>query len=1347
MTLLLTAVVAVSMVASVVALPFLGGGGLFDQHPDDAADGPIEIDGPTANTDADTGDERLDESESVATGTSDLETVSMAAVEPELETADAGALTQDDEDAVEAGVEEGLELAQAQGVEITQEQQTAALEGASQSAAQYQEAQAEQIQEATKGAVHGSLMQSQAVEAEQVQAAVGGSTSGALAQHQTVNASQMQAATWGATHGAMAQYQRVTVEQIQVTTAGAAAGAAAEAGEKGVDRAPKIQEAAQGSAYGVLEQYQKITAEQRQQVTLEHVQYAAAGAASGALEGSTAVALEQDQRLEVEQQQEVTVKQIQKAATGAAKGALVQQQAVSVEQTQAAAHGAGVGPLKQLQTVSIEQVQRISITQVQEASFGSAKGAIAQSQAASIEQIQSAADGAGQGVLVQQQEVSVTQIQAAATGAAKGSVETAIQQQIVEVEQIQAAAFGAGEGAVLQQQAVEVTQVQALAEGASSGALFQHQEASIEQIQIAASSACQEAASAIQYQQISITQVQSLTQETASDAVAYAISEGIDDEAQIVQYVEVEVVQIIEEIDELEGEASISIGDQESGGENVTVDSVSLSEGGFVAIYDGVDVGVDPEDVIGHSAYLESGDHEDVQIDLDDPLEESGPIVAAVHHDTTDDQTFQYVDSDGEDDEPYVTQGSVPVLDSAFVSVEDDEPEPPDDPEATLSVSDQEGDGETLAVDEANASVEYAIAAEYGGETAESGPFEANEPVTNETISLEPPIEENTTVDVSILDAENETELASESIEYVLEDEDPDPPDEPEATLSVVDQTGNGSTLAVDQASATVEYGLTVTDEEGTEIAASGPYDANETTTDEILEFEPPLEENASLDVNVVSATEVDAVENGAEADGAEADGAQTDDEEADNGEANGTEADDETPEFDGEVLESEPIEYTVDPDDVPDEFEAEFPTCFQAEMSGPFEDGDRIIVATTFYESGGIGNTLGEYSVTVGEDVEAPLEGTIVFEVGEEFAVTETEEGALVEVPGGDFGATIVGFSSPDAVPGSIDYSNPEAGECVEEVRPELPELSVEETTPTDDGIDVTFGYDNPNDADLIVESELEGTTEDEPPSELAPGSDSFTVDWTPAEDDERLAWVVDMGFYDYDDPVVVETDPAGEIDPDEPAEFAVDILEPIEPVEQGDELTLEANVENVGDEEATQSINLELDAVSDATDLTLEEDNGETVTFDVDTSDLEPGEYDATVSSEDDSDTATVTIEEAADEETDEEEVDVEDPEAEDDDNVTAEDEENGVDEDEVQDEGVDEDEFEDEPDGADDPPDAESPEDPPAEDEADAEEPEESAENDGEIEVDGDDGADGDEVGGDGPDEESPAISPLR
>ncbi|AHF98863.1 hypothetical protein HALLA_08290 [Halostagnicola larsenii XH-48] len=1195
-------VIAVSVVLSVVALPFLGGGLSDRESMNDAA---------LENVDDGNARDRVGVTEFTATEDSHLETVSMASGPtqsasgppqsvsspaqpisgPAQSATAAASLTQEGQDAVEAGVEEGIELAQSQGVEITAEQRAAALEGANASAGQYQEADAEQIQAATAGAVHGSLMQAQAANATQVQAVVSGATEGTLSQSQTVNASQMQSATWGAAHGAIAHHQRVTVEQLQVASFGAATGAAASAGETGVDRAPKIQEAAQGSAYGVLEQYQTITTEQRQRVTLEHVQSAAAGAAGGALEGSTEAALEGEQRLEVEQRQEVTIKQIQKAATGAAKGALVQQQEVSVEQTQAAAHGAAMGPLKQLQTVSIEQVQRISITQVHEASFGAATGAIVQSQEASVEQIQAAADGSAQGVLVQQQAVSITQIQAAATGAATGALDSAIQRQTVEIEQVQAAAFGAGEGAVRQTQVVDIVQVQTLAEGASSGALGQSQEASIEQVQIAASSACQEIASAIQSQQISVSQLQLLAQETASDAVAYAVAEGIDDESQIVQYVEIEVVQRVDAVDELEGNASISTDDQNSTGETVTVDNVSLSEGGFVAVYGGLDIGLDPEGVIGNSEYLESGDHEDVEIELNEPLSEDGPVVAAVHHDTTGEETFQYVESDGADDEPYVAQGGTPVADSAFITLEGEEPEPPAEPEATLSVSDQDGDGETLLVEEANASVEYAITAEYGNETAESDAFEANESVTNETLDLEPPIEENTTVDVSIRDVENETELANESIEYTLEDDEPDPPDEPEATLEVADQTGNGSTLVVDEANATVEYGLTVTDDEGSQIGSSGPYDANETIANETIALEPPLEENTTLDVTVVSTGE------------------------------NGLD--------DGEVLENESVEYTVEPDDAPESFAAEFPTCSQAEVTGSLEDGDRIIVATTFYESGGIGNSLGEYSVTVGDDIDAPLEEPVVFEVGEDFAVSETDEGPIVEIPGGDFGAAIVGFSSPDATPGSIDYANPNASECVEEVRPERPELAVEDTTPTDDGIEVTFGYDNPNDADLVVESELEGTTDDQPPTELEPGSNSFTVDWTPEDDDERLAWIVDMGFYDYDEPIVVETDPAGEIDPTEPAAFAVDILEPTEPVEQGEDLPLEVDVENVGEEAGEQSIDFEVDGTTGSNAVSLTADESETVSFVVETDDLEPGEYDATVSSENDSDTATVTIE----------------------------------------------------------------------------------------------------------------------
>ncbi|WP_440770217.1 DUF7282 domain-containing protein [Natronorubrum sp. DTA28] len=1220
-----TLLVAFLMVTSVMALPLLGGtvapfaGG---------QDGPGDSTGDTAEID--TGDETEANGDLDVDDADSSESLELVSMEPTTATADTASadgdtpdgesdaaggdaadggvgeadaqamLAQAQADGVEAGVDEGIELAQSQGVNVTQEQRAAAIEGASESVTQHQEAEVEQIQEATKGAVHGSLMQSQQVEAEQIQYAVGGATDGALSQYQTVEASQMQSATWGATHGALAQEQRVDVEQIQVAAQGAAAGAAFEAGAQEIDETPKIQEAAQGAAYGALEQYQQITVEQRQQVTLEHVQHAAAGASAGALEGSTQEALEQTQDVEIEQYQRVDIKQIQKAATGGAKGALVQQQEVTVEQTQSAARGASAGALKQVQTVTVEQVQRISITQIQEASVGAATGSIAQSQEASVEQIQAAAEGAAGGVLVQQQEISITQIQYAAVGAAEGAIEGAIQQQVVEVEQIQAAAFGAGEGAVIQTQIVDVTQVQVLASGSASGVLMQHQEATVQQIQSAASAACQQTAQVVQYQQISITQLQILIQETASDATAYAVAEGIDDPAEISQYVEIEIEQRIEAVDELEGEASIAFTDQDSDGESVTVDSVELSEGGFVAIYTGD--AADPNGVIGVSSYLESGEHADVEIDLEEPIEGEQPLVAVAHHDTTDDESFQYAASDGEEDEPYATEGGAPVLDTAIVTVDD--PDEPADPEATLAVSDQEGDGETLVVDEAGADTDFTVAAAYDDERVESEQFAANDTQTDLELALEPPLEESTTVDVSVV-GEDDAELATESIEYTLADEPPAP--EPEATLNVSDQTGDGETLTVEEASADVDYQLTVTDVEGEQRAASETVEADETVELESLDLEPPLSENATLEVAVESVEDATDAEEAVE----------TADDDAD------TDADG--------VLASETVEYTVDDGET---FEVTFVDCFQAEVTGSFEDGDTIIVATGFYESGGFGNTMGEYAITIGDDVEAPLEGTITYETGEEFAVEETADGAAVTVPEGDFGTAITGFASPDAVPGSIDHPNPDASECIEEVRPDLPDLTVEETELTDDGIDVTFGYENPNDAELLVGSEfLEGTTEDEPVDELEPGTNEFTVQWTPETDDERLVWAVDMSNYDYEDDAVepAATEAAGEIDPTADAEFSVAITGTNEPVEQGETLEVGAELENVGEAEDTQQIELALDGETvDTAEVSLEPGAVEETTLTAETDDLEPGEYTAAVSSENETAETTVTIEE---------------------------------------------------------------------------------------------------------------------
>ncbi|MFP8951636.1 CARDB domain-containing protein [Natrialbaceae archaeon A-arb3/5] len=1215
------------MVASAVALPLMGGAGLAGEAGENGDGNGVEGDvgGLTADVQEDaTAESGLIEMEPAPAAANADETEAGSGdsatdgeLIPNTGTGDTAQeqLSQANGDAVEAGVDEGIELAQSQGVEVSQEQRSAAIESAGASAEQHQEASVEQVQEATKGAVHGSLMQSQEVEIEQFQSAVGGATSGALSQHQTVNASQMQSATWGAAHGGLAQEQRVTVEQIQVATHGAAAGAAGEAGEKEIDRKPKIQEAAQGAAYGALDQYQKITAEQRQQVTVEHVQHAAAGAAAGALDGTSDVALEQEQQIEIEQRQQVDIKQVQKAATGAAKGALVQKQQVTVEQTQSAARGAGKGSLLQVQSVEIEQVQRISITQIQEAAFGASKGAIEQSQEATIEQIQAAATGGAQGTLVQHQEVSITQIQHAALGASKGAVESAVQHQVVEIEQIQAAAYGAGEGAVLQTQIVDVTQVQSLAAGSSSGVLSQHQEATATQIQTAAKTASQETARAVQYQRVSVTQLQTLTQETAADATAYAVAEGIDDEVQLVQYVEIEVVQKIEEIDELEGTATITFADQEGDGESVVVDDVELSEGGFVAIYDGVAVDADPDSVIGVSDYLEPGEHENLTVELDEPLAESQPLVAVVHHDTTGDETFQYVDSDGADDEPYVADGGGPVLDGAFVTV--DEPDEPAEPEASLSVSDQAGDGESLLVDEANASVEYIVTAEYDGERVDSESFEAGETIENESIDLEPPIEENTTVDVAVRATEDDAELAAESIEYTLDVEDD--PTEPEASLSVSDQEGDGETLLVDEANASVEYELVVTDQDGEQRGESGPFEATQTVENESVDLEPTLESDAELEVAVVS-TGPDAADGTATADGEPDNGAILDDGPTD-GEAT----------TDGEeaaVLESETIQYTL----VDEPTDVEFVDCQRVEVTDTFEDGETIIVATAFYESSGIGNTLGEYAITVGEDVDAPFEGTVTFEVGEEFTVTETDEGATVEVPPGEFGAAITGISSPEAIPGEIDYPNPDSADCLAEVRPELPVLDVADATPTEDAIEVTFEYENPNDAELIVDSRFtEGTTEDEPVEALSADDGSFTVEWTPQSDDEQLVWLADMSNYDYDeaDWPTATTATAGEIDPGEP-EFAVTIAEPPAPVEQGEPVVVDAEIENVGDGDGTQAIEFAIgDTVVSTTTVTLDSGASQVLSFEAGTDGFEPGEYTATVSSENEVVETTVVVE----------------------------------------------------------------------------------------------------------------------
>jgi PGF-CTERM protein len=119
--------------------------------------------------------------------------------------------------------------------------------------------------------------------------------------------------------------------------------------------------------------------------------------------------------------------------------------------------------------------------------------------------------------------------------------------------------------------------------------------------------------------------------------------------------------------------AEVSISDQTTDGSTVTVDSASLSHGGFVTIHDGsVLDGSVFDSVRGSSEYLEPGDHSDIEVTLDDPYEEDGTAIAMPHLDTNDNEGYDFVDSEGEADGPYTADGEA-VVDDASLTVESDD--------------------------------------------------------------------------------------------------------------------------------------------------------------------------------------------------------------------------------------------------------------------------------------------------------------------------------------------------------------------------------------------------------------------------------------------------------------------------------------------------------------------------------------------------------------------------------------------------------------------------------------------------------------------------------------------------
>jgi len=128
--------------------------------------------------------------------------------------------------------------------------------------------------------------------------------------------------------------------------------------------------------------------------------------------------------------------------------------------------------------------------------------------------------------------------------------------------------------------------------------------------------------------------------------------------------------------------ATVTFDDQMSDGTTVTVESVTMSEGGFVAIHDERLLDGKPlESVVGASSDLDAGSHERVQITLFDVpggefdrsrLMSDQTLIAMPHRDTNDNNSYDFVSSDGEADGPYTREGEA-VVDDASVTITGDD--------------------------------------------------------------------------------------------------------------------------------------------------------------------------------------------------------------------------------------------------------------------------------------------------------------------------------------------------------------------------------------------------------------------------------------------------------------------------------------------------------------------------------------------------------------------------------------------------------------------------------------------------------------------------------------------------
>ena len=307
--------------------------------------------------------------------------------------------------------------------------------------------------------------------------------------------------------------------------------------------------------------------------------------------------------------------------------------------------------------------------------------------------------------------------------------------------------------------------------------------------------------------------------------------------------------------------ASVSMADQSSDGKTVTVTDVDLSEGGFVTIHDSsLFAGETFGSVVGTSAYLDAGHHEEVTVTLDEPVRDTATLVPMAHQDTDGDETYDFLTSEGSDDGPYVANGSA-VVDTARVSVQ-----------AVVTATNQTNDGSMVTIDSVTLHDGGYVTVHDGtlldGAVFESvrGTSEYLGPGTHEnvTVALDSPLSENATV---VPMAHEETD-GDETYDFLTSEGASDGPYvaaggavvttaqvtvTPEATVSFSAQETDGQTVVVD--SVTMNKGGFVTIHDATlqdgavfeSVRGTSTYLEAGTHENVEITLDAPVEEDTTL--------------------------------------------------------------------------------------------------------------------------------------------------------------------------------------------------------------------------------------------------------------------------------------------------------------------------------------------------------------------------------------------------------------------------------------------------------------------------------------------------------------------